>query len=127
MIHRGYNNHWKKIAKHFNGRTDNIVKNQFFAILRKYFRKMFKLFFQEEKLILINEIKPKILSEFLLCAISIQNDLLKKEHFKLETIRDLIEAFLLKKMTNVETEIHPLQIELIKSHLLNLRIIKFNN
>jgi len=40
--HREYGNKWAEIAKYLNGRTDNVIKNYFYATLRRQFRKITK-------------------------------------------------------------------------------------
>jgi hypothetical protein len=40
--HREYGNKWAEIAKYMNGRTDNVIKNYFYATLRRQFRKITK-------------------------------------------------------------------------------------
>ena len=41
-LHTKYGSHWKEISQHFDGRTDNSVKNQFFALVRKSLRRISK-------------------------------------------------------------------------------------
>jgi hypothetical protein len=64
-LHSKYGSHWKEIASHFPGRTDNGIKNQFFSIIRKSLRKACKATGNSNNSNCINLIKPKILSEFL--------------------------------------------------------------
>jgi ATP-dependent exoDNAse (exonuclease V) alpha subunit len=39
---REYGNKWAEIAKHLKGRTDNVVKNYYYATLRRQIRKILK-------------------------------------------------------------------------------------
>ena len=58
-------NKWKKISNNFPGRTDNSIKNQFFSIVRKSMRNARKLLGKSENTAIINQIKPKVLSQFI--------------------------------------------------------------
>ena len=64
-LHKTYKSHWKKIAEHFNGRTDNSIKNQFFSVVRKALRKACKVLGNVSNTNTINKIKPKVLSNYL--------------------------------------------------------------
>lgn len=41
-LHRQFGSHWKEIAGHFPGRTDNFLKNQFFSLIRRSLRRIAK-------------------------------------------------------------------------------------
>ena len=60
-----FGNKWKAISKHFKGRTDNAVKNQFFSVVRKALRTMNKFLGISCNTGMINSIRPKILAELL--------------------------------------------------------------
>ena len=60
-----HGSHWKDISSHFPGRTDNQVKNQFFSLVRKLFRKACKVLGIGGNTALINKIKPRVLTEFI--------------------------------------------------------------
>lgn len=67
-LHGEYGSRWKIISESFCGRTDNNIKNQFFALIRKSLRRARKAGQNEvssEPMNLINVIKPKMLSLFL--------------------------------------------------------------
>jgi len=64
-LHKTYKSHWKKIAEHFHGRTDNSIKNQFFSVVRKALRKACKVLGNVSNTNTINKIKPKVLSNYL--------------------------------------------------------------
>ena len=64
-------NHWKEISTHFKGRTDNATKNQFFSLIRKGLRKACKRIGRTSNTFTINNMKPKVLSEFFNMKISV--------------------------------------------------------
>lgn len=64
-------NHWKEISTFFKGRTDNATKNQFFSLIRKGLRKACKRIGRTSNTLTINNMKPKVLSEFFNMAIPI--------------------------------------------------------
>ena len=63
-LYRLKKNHWKEISKSIPGRTDNSIKNQFFALLRKGLRKACRSVGLTHNTMKINTIKPKVLLEF---------------------------------------------------------------
>lgn len=77
-LHKIHKSHWKKIAEHFNGRTDNSIKNQFFSVVRKALRKVCKVLGNVSNTDTINKIKPKVLSNYL----SLDYDIPLKGHAK---------------------------------------------
>ena len=64
-------NHWKDISTHFKGRTDNATKNQFFSLIRKGLRKACKRIGRTSNTFTINNMKPKVLSEFFKMKVAI--------------------------------------------------------
>ena len=62
---RQHGNSWKQISKMFNNRTDSIIKNTFFSMIRKCIRKMNGLVKWEVNNKIINKSVPKTISEFL--------------------------------------------------------------
>ena len=56
---------WKQIALNFKGRTDNCIKNNFFSLIRKSLRDASKVLGNSCNSLLINQIRPKILADFL--------------------------------------------------------------
>ena len=113
-LHRKHKNHWKNISPNFKGRTDNCVKNQFFSILQKCLRKLSKFFDIFEDGISVNEVKPKVLTEFLSTNIGIEKSEYKNDETVLETIRDLVEIFFEMKMEENDLKINSMQVEKIK-------------
>lgn len=97
-LHADHNNHWKDIAPRFPGRTDNCVKNQLFSILRKALRKLSRYFLKDEMVLPINEIKPKIVTDFLKKQIGGKPDPDNPTGVKFETVRDLVEYFVAHDM-----------------------------
>lgn len=69
-------NKWCKIAESFEGRTDNCIKNQFFSCIRKALRFIMKA--SNQKLSFsctkaVNEVKPKVLSQFIDKTVRVKN------------------------------------------------------
>ena len=63
-LHSSLGCHWKLISEHFPGKTDNHIKNLFFAQIRKSLRKSRKLGTKVDCINPINSMKPKVLSNF---------------------------------------------------------------
>ena len=42
-LHEELGNHWKDIARHYPGRSDNSIKNNFFSLIRKSLRNACKI------------------------------------------------------------------------------------
>ena len=63
-LYRLKKNHWKEISKCVPNRSDNSIKNQFFALLRKGLRKACRSVGLTHNTMKINTIKPKVLLEF---------------------------------------------------------------
>lgn len=60
-----YRNAWKFISSHFHNRTDNIIKNTFFSVVKKTLRRMNKLCGGKIDNSIINRTRPKIIIELL--------------------------------------------------------------
>lgn len=97
-LHADYSNHWKDIAPKFPGRTDNCVKNQLFSILRKALRKLSRHFLKDDLVLPINEIKPKIVTDFLKSRIVVQDEPKDPPRLVFGTMRDFVEYFLAEQM-----------------------------
>ena len=82
--------------------------------MRKCLRKLSKTFEIFEEGVSINDIKPKILTEFLATNIAIDRFHYKNDETMFETIRDLIEMFFEKNMQENELKLNSLQVEKIK-------------
>lgn len=70
-----HGNRWQLIAADFVGRTDNSIKNQLFSSIRKSLRLVVKKLGLETAYsytVVINQIRPKILADFLAQKISIK-------------------------------------------------------
>ena len=78
-LQSSHGSHWKDISSHFPGRTDNQVKNQFFSLVRKLFRKACKVLGIGGNTALINKIKPKVLTEFINLPLDFEGSVLPVE------------------------------------------------
>lgn len=116
-LHADHNNHWKDIAPKFPGRTDNCVKNQLFSILRKALRKLSRHFLKDEMVLPINEIKPKIVTDFLKTKIGRPLGVGAKadgsgagedgEGVRFDTVRDMVEYFVAHHMNEASLDLSP--------------------
>ena len=95
-LHHKFGNKWKIISEYFPGRTDNIVKNQFFSLVRKSLRISRKYLGKNSNTHLINKIKPKALSQFInhIITVDIPGD--KNNGYKIIKRKILINEFLQK-------------------------------
>lgn len=74
-LHASLGCHWKHISEHFPGKTDNHIKNLFFAQIRKSLRKSRKLGTKVDRISPINSMKPKVLSNFVTREVLIPNNI----------------------------------------------------
>lgn len=65
QLHQQIGNKWKDISVHFPGRTDNAIKNNFFSLIRKSLRNACKVLGKISNTIIINTMKPKVLSDYI--------------------------------------------------------------
>jgi hypothetical protein len=93
-------NHWKDISNYFVGRTDNATKNQFFSLIRKGLRKACKHIGRTSNTHTINNLKPKVLSEFFNMKIKVPRNNEDSEQLSKEIhIGDFIERMTFSKIT----------------------------
>lgn len=110
-MHNSLGNSWKKIAKNFPGRSDNGIKNQFFAMIRKGLRKARKSGRQSTNTPQVNEIKPKMLSKFLSLSVKVPPDMYSANPlfpWSLENpvkVSEFLRFFLFSKSSNFEPQI----------------------
>ena len=71
-------NHWKEISKSLQNRSDNSIKNQFFALLRKGLRKACRSVGLTHNTMKINTIKPKVLLDFFEKTLCIKTEIQNK-------------------------------------------------
>lgn len=122
-LHAIHNNKWKEISVEFPGRTDNGIKNQFFSIIRKSLRKAYKASGTVFSTKLINNLRPKILSDFLNVVLEIpsgQNNPVSKKY----PIRNLIERFYFNKINEISFALSEEDHLLIKEGLKKLKQMK---
>ena len=111
QLHAEHNNHWKDIAPRFPGRTDNCVKYQLFSILRKALRKLGRYFLKDEMILPINEIKPKIVTDFLKKGLGGKPESNNPTAINFETVRDLVEYFVANDMNEASLDLSASQEE----------------
>ena len=70
---------WKSLTKFFPGKTDNSIKNQFFATVRKGLRKAMKLTRIGANSSIVNRFRPKIISSIFGESLEIPANLLIEE------------------------------------------------
>ena len=61
--HQRYGNKWTEIAKLFQSRTDNDIKNHFYSMLRRSLRRVNKILGMRNSTKKIRLIKPSVLSK----------------------------------------------------------------
>lgn len=108
QLHNKTGNRWKIIAKEFEGRTDNTIKNQFFSIIRRSLRIARKILGKNSNTTLINQIKPSSLSEFIKKSITVTlPDRLVTDGNKVVIIRinSFIQKFGFKSYKDITCEI----------------------
>lgn len=113
QLHAEHSNHWKDIAPRFPGRTDNCVKNQLFSLLRKALRKLSRHFLRDDMSLPINEIKPKIVTDFLRSKIVYVPEVDEQPRLTFLTVRDLIEFFVAHRMDEMSLDLTPGQEEAV--------------
>jgi hypothetical protein len=79
-LHIEIGNKWKMVASHFEGRSDNTVKNNFFSLIRKSLRNACKIIGNVGNTDMVNKIKPKVLSEYIVSSLEIDFSDFNKEH-----------------------------------------------
>ena len=97
-----YGNRWQEISQQFPGRTDNCIKNQLFSSIRKGLRSIIKELGVEtghSYTSLINQIKPKILINFLEHRIKYKVSNESDETVELNA-SDLLKTFIFKSRKN---------------------------
>lgn len=117
-------NKWKDIAVHFPQRTDNGIKNQFFSIIRKSLRKAFKASGVNFSTNLINNLKPKILSDFLDTTINAESLADSGQPTCSIPVRVLIERFTFHKMSEITASMSKSDMLLISEALHRLQKMK---
>lgn len=78
-LHQIFGCHWKQISENFPGKNDNTIKNLFFAQIRKSLRKAKKLSQNFSSPEAVNNLKPRVLSSFLMKELALPEDLRNSE------------------------------------------------
>lgn len=68
-LQHSLSSHWRKIASHFPGKSDNYVKNKFFALLRKTLRHACKMIKKPNCTKWVNSLKPRSIIKTLDCSL----------------------------------------------------------
>ena len=125
-LQKSFGSKWKEIAGHFPHRTDNGIKNQFFSIVRKSLRKACKASGINIGSNIINEVKPKILSDFLNMPIKGNSKSLKTENGEVFKMRDFIQRFAFCKMNEIKTNFDIEDRPLIYDTMNKMQLMKLN-
>ena len=64
-VHNKIGNKWTEIADYFEGRTDHLIKNQFFSLIRRSLRTAKRFLKEDHQDICVNDFKPKVLCDFI--------------------------------------------------------------
>ena len=115
-LHLKNGSHWKEIASYFPRRTDNGIKNQFFSIIRKSLRKACKIAGGSTNSASnaitncisttnINNVKPKILSEFLNLQYPCRKFKKTSHPEEEKKMTDFIQRFAFNKLSDIKNEI----------------------
>lgn len=119
-----HGNKWKDIAVNFPKRTDNGIKNQFFSLIRKSIRRAFKASEVAFSSNLINNLKPKVLSDFLNLDLTVTQGLDKPPADRKVSVRYLVERFTFSKMGDIAGKLNPVEKELVNEVLKKLKTMK---
>lgn len=113
-----YKNQWRKIAEHFPGKTDNLIKNKFFALTRKALRFGAKLTNRQDSTLWVNSIKPKVIIEFMDSQFAVPNHC-DESTFQGERVsaRKIVEFLALHKTFTSPVRLSPNDYGLISSFL----------
>lgn len=115
---------WKEIANYFPQRTDNGIKNQFFSIIRKSLRKACKASNINIGSNIINNVKPKILSEFLNTPLKGNTPMFKLVGNETFRMRDFIQRFAFNRMNEIRMSFEPEERDLIRDCIKRMQNMK---
>lgn len=118
---------WKEIAEFFPHRTDNDIKNQFFSIIRKCLRKVSKVAGINIGSQVINNIKPKILTEFLNIPVWGESKLFPLQCVQSFKMRDLLRNFAFNKISENCPTLESQDKEIIYQNILKMQSMKLFN
>lgn len=102
-LHSQMGNHWKDIALHYPGRSDNSIKNNFFSLIRKSLRNACKIIGNYQGSCFINKIKPKILSIFMKQILNVSFENKREQTVR---IREVIQRLAFGKYAEIYTSMN---------------------
>lgn len=123
-LQKVHGSRWKEIANFFPKRTDNGIKNQFFSIIRKSLRKACKASNINIGSNVINNVKPKILSEFLNTPLRGNTPMFKVVGNEPFRMRDFIQRFAFNRMNEIRMNFEPDERELIRDCIKRMQMMK---
>ena len=118
---------WKEIATHFPFRTDNGIKNQFFSIIRKSLRKACKACGINIGSNVINDVKPKILSDFMNLTLNVKSLIFKSANDEPFRVRDFIRKFAFSKINEIKLSLEQEDRNMIFEAMSRMQGMKFFN
>lgn len=116
-LFKQHGNKWKLISSFFKNRTDSIIKNTFFSMIRKCIRQMNKVTNWEVNNKIINKSVPSCISRFL--------EMTSDSHFTpLFQVVDVVEHFIKHQESLIDEELTDEQIEKVRHSVMLFKNMK---
>lgn len=116
---------WKEVSEQMNGRSYNLIKNRFFASIRKGLRKACKAVNLNKSSKFINEMKPSAISEFFFKEVAFQNPEDVPMPFSSPVpVKDVINYFAGRPHKNIGAQLSKLMHDIVLNCILELQEIK---